>query len=148
MAASRFDPSHFIEAQDSVYEQVLSQLRLGRKTTHWMWFIFPQIEGLGSSEMARRFAIASVAEASAYARHERLGARLLECTRLTLTHRTATAEAIFGGIDAMKFHASMTLFAASVPDEPVFAEALERYFAGEAHGATRAEVGKPRGVSP
>ena len=123
----------FVSAQESgqTYAQALSELQAGRKTSHWMWFVFPQIAGLGSSATAQRYAIASLVEARAYLAHPLLGARLLACARvLTQLPPSDSAQAIFGGIDAMKLRSSMTLFARADPAEPLFSAVLERYFAG------------------
>ena len=122
----------FVEAQDPIYESVVAELRAGSKQSHWMWFVFPQIRGLGSSSMARRYAIASRAEAEAYLKHRILGPRLLECTRLVNQTKDRTAQQIFGSVDAMKFRSSMTLFAevAEKENNP-FSEALQKYFNGQ-----------------
>ena len=140
MATSdRFDLERFVKAQDGVYERVCAELRAGRKQTHWMWFVFPQIRGLGSSSMAVRFGIASLAEAKAYLEHAVLGPRLRECAGIVCGLVGKTAGEIFGSPDDLKFHSSMTLFAkaaeANEADE-VFGEALEKYFDGEMDGGT------------
>jgi uncharacterized protein (DUF1810 family) len=111
-----------------VYERALGELRAGRKTSHWMWFVFPQIEGLGFSAMAQRYAIESLAEARDYLAHSILGARLLECAEAVADTDGRTAEQIFGRIDAVKLRSSMTLFHRAEPDAPVFARVLEKYF--------------------
>ena len=126
-----FDLERFVEAQAPVYERVRSELHEGRKRSHWMWFVFPQIEGLGSSAMARRFAIASREEAEAYLAHPVLGPRLLECTRLVNIVAGSSIAQIFGSPDDMKFRSSMTLFAGVAADDPVFEEALRKHFGGE-----------------
>ena len=127
----------FVDAQSFVYAQVCSELREGRKRTHWMWFIFPQIEGLGHSEMASRFAISSLQEAQAYLEHPILGARLRECTRLVNLVEGRSIDRIFGYPDDLKFHSSMTLFGRAAPDdEQVFDEALRKYFGGKPDPAT------------
>ena len=113
-----------------MYGAVLAELRAGRKVSHWMWFVFPQVEGLGRSQMARLFAIASQAETAAYAEHPVLGSRLRECTRLVLQAKGRSAEEIFGGIDAVKFRSSMTLFARVATDNRPFVEALGEFFLG------------------
>lgn len=118
----------FLDAQDPVFEQVLAELRAGRKRSHWIWFIFPQIAGLGLSAMAQRYAISSLQEAQAYLAHPQLAARLVECVELVLAARTSSAEDIFGAVDAMKFRSSMTLFAEAGPGIPAFRAALEKYF--------------------
>jgi uncharacterized protein (DUF1810 family) len=133
-----FDLERFVTAQDErgVYAAALAELRRGRKTSHWMWFVFPQIHGLGLSAMSRKYAIASMAEAAAYLRHPVLGPRLIECTEVVAQTRGRTAEEIFGGIDAQKLHSSMTLFLHAAPDEPVFRVVLDRYFEGTTDPAT------------
>ncbi len=124
------DLGRFIAAQEPVIDRVRAELRAGRKTSHWMWFIFPQIAGLGRSETARFYAIRSLEEAAAYLAHPILGQRLVECTRLMNAVKGLTAEQILGHVDAMKFHSCMTLFAAVDAGQPDFAEALRRYFGG------------------
>jgi uncharacterized protein (DUF1810 family) len=121
----------FVQAQEPVYAQVCAELAAGRKTSHWMWFVFPQLEGLGRSAMARHFGIASMAQAQAYWRHALLGPRLKECTELMLAVEGKMALQILGAPDDLKFHSSLTLFARAAADEPVFERALARYFGGE-----------------
>ena len=111
-------------------DRVLGELRAGRKTSHWMWFVFPQIQGLGRSSMARQFAIASRAEAEAYLRHPLLGARLRECTRLVTAVEGRDIGEIFGSPDDLKFRSCMTLFAHATTDNRIFLDALARYFGG------------------
>lgn len=131
------DPfQRFLDAQSFVYDRVLAELRAGQKTSHWMWFIFPQIEGLGFSERSRRYAISGLAEARAYAHHPLLGARLLECTALVNGHARKTASEIFGYPDDLKFQSSMTLFEAAVPDERAFVLALDNFYQGRRDQAT------------
>ncbi|MBH5396706.1 DUF1810 domain-containing protein [Bradyrhizobium sp. CNPSo 4010] len=125
-----FDLERFVQAQNPVFRDVQEELARGRKQTHWMWFIFPQIAGLGVSAMSQRYAIGSRAEAEAYLAHPILGGRLIECTRLVLAVEGRTIDAILGAPDDAKFRSSMTLFGA-VSDETVFDQALARYFAGE-----------------
>ena len=125
-----YDLDRFVAAQEGVYSRALAELRAGEKRSHWMWFVFPQIAGLGSSPMARRYAIASLDEARAYLGHPLLGQRLRACTEAVNAVSGRTASAIFGSPDDMKFRSSMTLFEAAAPGEPAFAEALARYFAG------------------
>ena len=140
----------FVEAQDwllamsgrSVYAGALEELRQGRKRTHWMWFVFPQIAGLGSSDMSRHYAIASLDEARRYLRHPVLAARLRECTRAVLDVEGRTAEDILGGIDAAKLRSSMTLFELADPREPLFAAALGKFYAGERDAATLRLAGR------
>ena len=130
-----FDLERFVRAQDPVFRDVQGELARGRKQTHWMWFVFPQIAGLGFSAMSQRYAIGSRAEARAYLAHPVLGPRLVECTTLVLAVEGRTINAILGAPDDAKFRSSMTLFGA-VSDEPVFDQALARYFAGERDSAT------------
>lgn len=133
MATARADPynlERFIQAQNPVYEQVLSELKSGAKIRHWMWFIFPQIRGLGRSPMATEFAISSREEAHAYLHHPLLGPRLKECTRLVLLTEGRSIEQIFGSPDDMKFRSSITLFAQVSPDDDIFVKALQKYFQG------------------
>jgi uncharacterized protein (DUF1810 family) len=130
-----FDLKRFVRAQDPVYRDIQGELTRGRKQSHWMWFVFPQVAGLGFSAMSQRYAIASRAEASAYLAHPILGPRLIECTRLVLAVEGRTINAILGAPDDAKFRSSMTLFDA-VSDEPVFDEALARYFSGKRDKAT------------
>jgi uncharacterized protein (DUF1810 family) len=126
-----YNLQRFVDAQAPVYPRVLAELRTGQKQTHWMWFVFPQIAGLGSSPMARKFAIASLAEARAYLAHPILGARLHECTRLVIAAAARQIGDILGYPDDLKFRSSMTLFErAAVPEESVFSEALRTFFDG------------------
>jgi uncharacterized protein (DUF1810 family) len=133
-----FDLDRFVAAQDQggTYEAAVAELRSGRKRSHWMWFVFPQIAGLGQSPISRRFAISSLAEAQAYLAHEVLGPRLVECARIVGDLTAPSAEDIFGGIDAIKLRSSMTLFARADPSNPVFGEVLEAYFGGHMDEAT------------
>ena len=133
--ADPYDLKRFVDAQHMVYANVVAELSRGEKRSHWMWFIFPQIAGLGFSSMAERYAIASPEEATAYLAHETLGQRLRECTRLVLAARGKTAHDIFGSPDDLKFRSSMTLFGA-VSDDPLFGEAIARYYGGEKDQAT------------
>ena len=130
MAATGFDLERFLDAQASVIERVQSELRAGAKRTHWMWFVFPQIAGLGHSAMAERYAIASLDEAKAYAAHPVLGARLRDCTALVLAVEGKAAHAIFGSPDDLKFRSCLSLFAEAAPEEIVFNIALAKYFSG------------------
>ncbi|HEY1632649.1 MAG TPA: DUF1810 domain-containing protein [Rhizomicrobium sp.] len=129
--------AHFVEAQDPVIGRALAELRAGRKRSHWMWFVFPQIAGLGRSDMAQRYAIASLDEARAYLAHPVLGARLEACTRAALSVEDRSVHDIFGFPDDLKFRSSMTLFARAAPDNPLFHDALKKYFGGEEDKATR-----------
>ena len=130
MTRKLFDPDRFVQAQDAVYERVRRELREGQKRGHWMWFVFPQLGGLGFSAMAQRYAIASLGEAAAYLEHPILGPRLIECSELVNQVEGRTINEIFGAPDDLKFHSSMTLFA-SIPDAPpAFDAALAKYFGG------------------
>jgi len=125
------DLDRFVIAQRGTYDRALAEVRAGRKSSHWMWFVFPQLAGLGRSETSRAYAIADLAEARAYLEHPVLGPRLREITGALLAlPKTATAEAVFGSIDAVKLRSSMTLFARAAPDERVFPAVLERFFDG------------------
>ena len=122
---------HFLIAQDGIYPQALAELRSGKKASHWMWFIFPQLAGLGHSATARRFALHSLGEARDYFDHPILGERLRQCTRAVLSDGTRpSALDIFGTPDDLKFHSSMTLFSRAAPHEPLFRRALVAFFAG------------------
>lgn len=127
MSSDPFQLSRFVDAQQGVYEQALAEIRQGAKRTHWMWFIFPQIAGLGSSAMARRFAIGSLAEARAYLRHPVLGPRYRECVAALQEMGDASAEQVFGSIDAMKLRSSLTLFGRA-EETPAFDAAIQRWF--------------------
>jgi uncharacterized protein (DUF1810 family) len=126
-----YELQRFIDAQDRVYNSVLCELQGGHKKGHWMWFIFPQIEGLGKSHTARRFAISCREEAEAYLRHPTLAARLRECTQLVIAAEGQSPEEIFGVLDSLKFRSSMTLFSHATSDNAVFTEALHKYFRGD-----------------
>jgi uncharacterized protein (DUF1810 family) len=136
--ATTYNLERFVEAQDSggTYQQALAELQVGKKTRHWMWFIFPQIAGLGSSPMSEKYAISSLAEAQAYLKHEVLGPRLLECSAAVSTHTGRSAAEILGGIDAKKLRSSMTLFLRAAPGETVFKTVLAQFFDGEPDPAT------------
>jgi uncharacterized protein (DUF1810 family) len=136
-----YDLQRFVDAQQPVYESGCRELRQGRKQSHWMWFIFPQIKGLGSSAMARKFAISCRGEASAYLAHPILGPRLRECSGIVGELKGCSAEDIFGYPDYLKFCSSMTLFAQVAANDEIFEQCLEKYFEGEADLATRAVLG-------
>ena len=125
-----FNLERFVTAQQAVVDSVLDELRAGRKVTHWMWFIFPQLRGLGKSADADYYGISSLAEAQSYLSHPILGPRLLECTRLTNEVQNRSAKQIFGDTDAMKFRSCMTLFSQADPTQTLFVEAINKYFAG------------------
>ena len=126
-----YDLQRFIQAQDPVYDEVCAELRDGRKESHWMWFIFPQLRGLGHSHMATKFGISSREEAEAYLKHPVLGPRLRECSRLVTLAEGRSIHEILGSPDDMKFKSSMTLFASVTPGEHIFTAALQKYFGGE-----------------
>jgi len=133
------DLSRFVDAQERVYDDALSELRAGRKTSHWMWFVFPQIAGLGRSPTAQRYAIASLGEAEAYVAHPVLGERLRECARALAELEGRSAEQVFGGLDALKLRSSMTLFARAAEESDqraVFQAVLDHFFGGEQDAAT------------
>jgi len=136
-----FDLERFTQAQAPVYRQVLAELQQGAKRSHWMWFVFPQVEGLGSSSMAERYAIGSRAEAEAYLRHPVLGPRLVECTQLMLQHEGTSANAILGSPDDMKFRSCMTLFAAVSEKGSPFERALAVFYGGNRDEKTVARLG-------
>ena len=135
-----FDLDRFAAAQAGIYGQALAELRRGRKESHWMWFVFPQIAGLGRSETARFFGIVSADEARAYLAHPLLGARLVECTNAVLGHKALSAEAIFGPVDAIKLRSSMTLFEAVADDPSPFAAALAACFGGVRDAETLGQI--------
>jgi uncharacterized protein (DUF1810 family) len=140
MATDPFNLQRFVDAQEPIHQVVLSELSAGEKRSHWMWFIFPQISGLGSSATSRRFAISSVAEAKAFLNHPILGARLREATRLVCRVKGRSAHEIFGSPDDMKFHSSMTLFAHAAADDATFSTALRTFFDGKPDQATLAKL--------
>ncbi len=135
--ADPFNLQRFVDAQDSVYARVTAELRDGRKRSHWMWFVFPQIQGLGHSPMAQKYAISSRQEAEAYLHHPVLGPRLRECTRLVLDVTGRSVHEIFGSPDDMKFRSSMTLFVSVAGEgDRLFDDALRKYFGGEPDRST------------
>lgn len=140
-----FQLSRFRVAQDGgdTYRRAVTELRAGRKATHWMWFVFPQLEGLGQSATSRAYAIRSLAEARSYLRDPVLGARLVECANIVAAIPGVSADQVFGVIDAMKLRSSMTLFARAAPDHQIFAEVLARYFDGVPDPATEALLDEP-----
>jgi uncharacterized protein (DUF1810 family) len=133
-----YDLERFVAAQDAsgTYARAVAELRAGRKTSHWMWFVFPQIAGLGRSPVSQAFAISSLQEARAYLAHPVLGPRLIECAAIVAQAPGRTAEQIFGGVDALKLRSSVTLFLRAAPDEPVFGQVLAQYFDGQPDPAT------------
>jgi uncharacterized protein (DUF1810 family) len=133
-----YDLERFVDAQDGTYHGALAELRAGRKTGHWIWFVFPQITGLGRSEMSRHYAIASLDEARAYLAHPVLGSRLRECAAALLGTTGPSADEVLGSIDAVKVRSSMTLFLRAAPEEPLFREVLDRFYGGRTDDATDA----------
>lgn len=125
-----YDLDRFVRAQARNYAKALAELQAGRKASHWMWYVFPQLKGLGASAMAQAYAIVSLAEARAYLDHELLGQRLRDCAAAVLAVEGRSALQIFGAPDDLKFRSSLTLFARAAPDEPLFAANLDKYFAG------------------
>jgi uncharacterized protein (DUF1810 family) len=140
---SPFALSRFVLAQSGTYDIALAELRAGRKRTHWMWFIFPQLVGLGRSAMAERYGITDLGEARAYLHHPLLGGRLREATAAVLNHRDRTARMIFGVPDDLKFCSSMTLFALAEGDGSIFGEALDAFFSGKPDPGTMRLLGLP-----
>ena len=136
-----YDLDRFVAAQEGIYDGVLDELRRGRKSGHWIWFVFPQVAGLGHSAMSQHYAISSLDEARAYLSDPVLGARLRDCAGIVAATTGRSAQAIFGEIDAMKLRSSMTLFHRAAPDEPVFAEVLDRYYGGQPDEATDTRLG-------
>ena len=137
-----FELHRFVDTQDAggAYASAVSELRDGRKLSHWMWFIFPQIAGLGRSPTAQRFAISGMPEAQAFRAHPVLGPRLVECARILANLPGTDAATILGPVDAQKLRSSMTLFARTAPHERVFQEVLDRYFGGESDSATTSRL--------
>ncbi len=137
-----FNLQRVVDAQAPVYPQVVSELAAGRKESHWMWFVFPQIEGLGLSPTSVFFAISSLDEAKAYVAHPIVGPRLVECAGLVLAAKDRTAGQIFGSVDEAKFRSSMTLFSRAAPEVAAFTQCLDVLFSGEADPATLAKLGR------
>jgi uncharacterized protein (DUF1810 family) len=137
-----YDLQRFVAAQNAggTYDRATAELRSGRKTSHWMWFIFPQIAGLGYSPASQTYAITSVAEARAYLAHPVLGARLIECAEILTRGPGRIAEQIFGEVDALKLRSCVTLFRHAAPDEPVFSQVLDQYFDGMPDSATEQRI--------
>jgi uncharacterized protein (DUF1810 family) len=137
-----YDLQRFVDAQEHVYKRALSEIQSGRKRSHWMWFIFPQIDGLGASSMSRRYAIRSVAEAKAYLAHPLLGPRLLESAEAVLAVETTSALELFGSPDDMKLRSCATLFASVSSEESVFRQLINKYFDGKPDDSTLQLIGK------
>ncbi|HEY5756454.1 MAG TPA: DUF1810 domain-containing protein [Steroidobacter sp.] len=143
--AAPFDLDRFVLSQDPVIAQARAELKAGRKATHWMWFVFPQLAGLGFSDRAQLYAIASLDEAKAYLAHPVLGRQLVECTDLVNAVEGLSAHDIFGSPDDLKFHSSMTLFSLADPGEPAFGTALAKYFGGSQDRRTLELLGRGDG---
>jgi len=141
-----YDLDRFVQAQKANYKQALSELRAGKKQSHWSWYILPQMEGLGSSQMSIRYAIRSLAEAEAYLDHPVLGARLRECVGALNAHKGANASEILGVIDTQKFRSCLTLFSLAGSSESLFGEALKKYFSGKPDAATLAILASQQGA--
>lgn len=131
-----FDLARFVEAQQRDYQQALDELRAGAKRSHWIWYVFPQLRGLGRSDMAEHYGISGLDEARAYLAHPLLGPRLEDCARALLSHRGRSARQIMGSPDDLKLRSSMTLFQAAAPQQPLFAEVLQAFYDGEQDAAT------------
>jgi uncharacterized protein (DUF1810 family) len=147
--ADPFDLDRFVAAQDAggSYEHAVAELRNGRKTSHWMWYVFPQIAGLGQSPTSQFYAVSSIDEARAYLAHPVLGPRLRECAEILAGLSGRTAEQVFGGIDAMKLRSAMTLFRHADRDEPVFGQVLDLYFGGVSDPATERLLSQAAGIA-
>lgn len=145
MSEDPFRLRRFVDAQDGAYRTALAELQRGRKTSHWIWFVFPQIAGLGSSATSQFYAIRSIEEARAYLAHPVLGPRLKACVAAVMGHARRSAREIFGSPDDLKFRSCLTLFAAAAPDEPLFRHALEAFFGGVADAATLQRLDPPDG---
>lgn len=145
LVADEYDLQRFVDAQDAdgIYDRALRELRSGRKQSHWMWFVFPQLAGLGRSPMATRYAISGLPEARAYLQHPILGPRLRESARAVADLSGVTAEEVLGATDAMKLHSSMTLFAHADPADPVYRRVLVEFFAGREDEATTSRLRRP-----
>ena len=141
--ADPFDLDRFVRAQDPVLDQVRRELADGRKRSHWMWFVFPQLRVLGRSATSQRYGIGTLAEARAYLAHPALGPRLVECTGLVNRIEGRSVHQIFGGPDDLKFHSSMTLFSSADPEAPAFRDALTKYFEGSPDQLTSDELSHP-----
>jgi uncharacterized protein (DUF1810 family) len=140
MSADPHDLDRFVQAQAPIYPQVVAELQAGCKRSHWMWFVFPQLAGLGHSAMARRYAIGSLQEAQSYLAHPLLGPRLRECSALVLAVPHGDIHRVFGTPDDLKFHSCMTLFQRAAPQEPVFGQCLAKYFGGRPDAMTLAAL--------
>jgi len=146
MSTDPFNLKRFLDAQEATYQQALHELRAGQKRSHWSWYIFPQVAGLGSSRMSVLYAIRSLEEAMAYIAHPVLGLRLRECVVAMNSHAGISAEEILGAVDAQKFQSCLTLFAQADGSEPVFREELKKYFSGQLDATTLAILASQRGA--
>ncbi|MGE8322020.1 MAG: DUF1810 domain-containing protein [Pseudomonas sp.] len=135
-----FDLERFVEAQNRVYDQVMQELQAGRKRSHWMWYVFPQLDGLGHSAMAERYALAGIEEARAYLAHPLLGPRLQACVTALLQHNDKSAKEIFGSPDCLKLRSCLTLFARAAPGNPLFPRVLAQFYGGEPDPLTVASL--------
>jgi uncharacterized protein (DUF1810 family) len=143
MTAPALDPlQRFVQAQERIYPQALAELRAGRKTSHWIWYVLPQLRGLGHSPLSQHYGLAGGDEAAAYAAHPLLGPRLVDCVQAMLDHPELSALQILGEVDALKFRSCLTLFAEVAPDEPCFRQALQRFYGGERDVATLRLLGR------
>jgi uncharacterized protein (DUF1810 family) len=140
--ADDFDLQRFVKAQahGDIYDRALNELHLGRKQSHWMWYVFPQIAGLGASAMADKYAISSISEARAYVTHPVLGPRLVECAKELVGLSSKDPVQVVGAVDSLKLRSSMTLFERAAPEEPVFGQVLEQYYGGKRDDATLARL--------
>lgn len=143
MSTEAHDPlERFVFAQEHAYPRALAELQAGRKTTHWIWYVLPQLRGLGHSSLAQQYGLAGRAQAEAFAAHPLLGPRLITCVQAMLGHHQRSAVQILGAVDAMKFRSCLTLFAEVVPNEPIFRQALDRFYDGTADPATLQVLGR------
>lgn len=131
MPRDEFNLDRFVQAQEQAYASALAELRAGRKRSHWIWYVFPQLRGLGVSAMAQTYGISGLAEARAYLAHPVLGPRLIECVEAMLVHAGTAAQTILGEVDALKFRSCLTLFAVADRLEPAFGQALQSFFGGQ-----------------
>lgn len=141
MTSDPFDLERFVKAQELIYPTALAEVKAGRKRSHWMWFILPQLRGLGSSAMAHKFGISGLEEAAAYIAHPVLGPRLVSMVQAMLSHKTSSAEAILGDIDARKFQSCLTLFSLAAPQASILGDALQQFFSGQRDASTLAATG-------
>jgi uncharacterized protein (DUF1810 family) len=148
MSVDPFHLDRFVQAQEAMHACALSELQRGSKTSHWMWFIFPQMRGLGFSQMSQTYGLSGMAEAVAYLGHPVLGPRLAACTQAMLSHAATSAATILGPVDARKFQSCMTVFSLAAPDESLFQQALARFFAGERDAGTLRLLREPGEPAP